>query len=92
MDTPIGETSRRCPEQAHQHLGGAGTWGTQARPSGTLEQAAELGDAKQPRRRAGRRAGVNAPRLRLRLGGAISTEPGGDRKIAVSDTIVLLTS
>jgi hypothetical protein len=57
----------------------AASWGTQARPSGAPKQAAEAmpssrGDAKQPRRRAGRRAGALTrgggggvyPRVRMR--------------------------
>jgi hypothetical protein len=48
--------SRRCPEQAHQHLGGAGRWGTQARPSGAPKQAAEA----MPSSRGGARAAERA--------------------------------
>jgi hypothetical protein len=55
---PVG----RAPEQAHQHLvGGAGraAWGTHTGEAKRCPEASRRGDAKQPRRRAGRRAGAH---------------------------------
>jgi len=61
----VGAPSRRCPEQAHQHLGGAGRWGTQARPGGAPKQAAEA----MPSSRGDARAAE-----RVRTGGAKSPD------------------
>jgi hypothetical protein len=43
----MGAPSRRCPEQAHQHLGGTGRWSTQARSGGAPKQAAEAVPSSQ---------------------------------------------
>jgi hypothetical protein len=59
--SPNGAPSRRCPEQAHQHLGGAGRWGTPARPSGAPKQAAEaMPSSRGDTRRAAERARTGA--------------------------------
>jgi hypothetical protein len=52
----MGAPSKRCPDQAHQHLGGAGRWGTQARPSGAPKQAAEAMSSSRGDARAAERA------------------------------------
>jgi hypothetical protein len=68
LTSRVGAPSRKCPrvgapsgsatEWTHQHLGGAGNWSCTGEAKWCPE-ASSRGDAKQPRRCAGRRAGAH---------------------------------